>query len=65
MKVYALLGGYDYEGLELLGVYASRDEAVEAYELVRDRERFDTVQVETRELGAPAAGVGYNEVEYI
>lgn len=56
MLVYALLGGYDYEGQSLLGVYASREDAVAALEVFRAEAGgygYDYYVLEPRVLGAP------------
>jgi hypothetical protein len=52
MIVYVLLVGYEYEGQECLGVYATEAEAIAAFE------SFDTGDyrvIEQRVIGAPAA----------
>ena len=57
MEVFVLMGEFDYEGSELLGVYASEEEAVTARNIyTRDRasDPFDSYYVEGRVLGAPA-----------
>ena len=59
MEVFVLMGEIDYEGSDLLGVYASEEEAIAARNVYsRDRVRpvdpFDSYYVERRVLGAPA-----------
>ena len=59
MEVFVLMGEIDYEGSELLGVYASEEEAIAARNVYsRDRMRpvapSDACYVERRVLGAPA-----------
>ena len=52
MTVYVLLVGYDYEGQQCLGVYATEAEAQAAFD------QYDTggyCEIEQRLIGAPAA----------
>jgi hypothetical protein len=63
MVVYALLGGYDYEGQSLLGLYASRELAVAAYE--SSGFSYDYAVLERREVGSPAGDCHYDDVEYL
>ena len=55
MEVFALLGGWDYEGSTLLGVYASEEEARTIHEeYTRDGDNFiDFYFIERRVLGGP------------
>jgi len=55
MEVFALLGGWEYEGSALLGVYASEEEARTAHGVyTRDGDRFiDFYFIERRVVGAP------------
>jgi len=55
MEVFVLMGEWDYEPHRAIGVYASREEAVDAYLVyTRDHPRdFDYYYVERRVLGAP------------
>jgi hypothetical protein len=52
MVVYVLLVGYDYEGQQCLGVYASRQEAQEAFDAVDWLGGY--CEIEERVLGVPA-----------
>jgi hypothetical protein len=54
MEVFALLGGWEYEGSALLGVYASEEEARTAHGVyTRDGDRFiDFYFIERRVVGA-------------
>ena len=56
MEVFVLMGVIDYEGDVLLGVYASEQEAHDAYGVFnRDREQgFDSYYVARQVVGAPA-----------
>lgn len=57
MEVFVLMGEIDYEGCELLGVYASEEEAVNARNIyTRDRsfDPFDGYYVQRRVVGSPA-----------
>lgn len=53
MVVYALLGCVDYEGQSLLGVYASREDAVAARQACC-YDYYDYYVLESRVVGAPA-----------
>ena len=55
MEVFALMGGWDYEGTTLLGVYASEEEARTAHGVyTRDGDHMiDYYFIEQRVLGAP------------
>ena len=55
MEIFVLMGEYDYESHHVLGVYASREEAVDAYFVyTRDHDRhFDYYYFERRVLGSP------------
>lgn len=55
MEVFALLGGWDYEGDILLGVYASEEEARNAHGVyTRDGDQcIDYYSIQRRVLGAP------------
>ncbi len=56
MEVFVLMGGIDYEGDALLGVYASEQEAVDAHGVyTRDGDQgFDFFFILRQVLGAPA-----------
>ena len=56
MEIFALLGTAEYELDILLGVYASEQEAHDAYGVyTRDTDHgFDSYVVERRVVGAPA-----------
>ena len=55
MTVYVLLVGYDYEGQQRLGVYASRQEAQEAFDAADWLGGY--CEIEERVLGVPAATI--------
>ena len=61
MEVFALMGGWDYEGTTLLGVYASEEEARTAHGVyTRDGDRFiDRYYVERRVVGSPVDSDAY------
>ena len=61
MEVFVLLGEFEYEGSELLGVYASEEEARTAHGVyTRDGDRFiDSYYIERRSVGAPVDSDGY------
>ena len=57
MEVFVLMGEIDYEGSDLLGVYASEEEAIAARNIyTRDRslDPFDGYYIQRQVLGAPA-----------
>ena len=56
MELFVLMGGIDYEGDALLGVYASEQEAVDAQGVyTRDRDQgFDSYFILRQVIGAPA-----------
>ena len=57
MEVFVLMGEIDYEGSDLLGVYASEEEAIAARNVYsRDLryEVFDGYYIQRTVLGAPA-----------
>lgn len=62
MNVYILTGVIEYEYCESIGVYESREDALQAYECYVTRiqeddpglSAFDYYQIETATLGAPA-----------
>lgn len=66
MEVFVLMGEWDYEGSELLGVYASEEEAVSAHGVyTRDGDRYvDRYYVVRRVLGAPVE-YEYRDRRYI
>lgn len=55
MEVFVLMGGWNYEGDLLLGVYATEEEAVTArYVYTRDRDQYiDYYFIQRRVIGAP------------
>jgi len=57
MKVYALLGTYDYEGCQLIGAYSTKEKALEAQAMFVDEEevQFDDYVIEEREIDAKAS----------
>jgi len=70
MKVYSLLGGYDYEGENLLGVFGSKEDLMKFIEQERVKEGrrpetlgYDTLGYVESELGQPIDF--YGEVEYL
>jgi len=67
MEVFALLGGWEYEGSTLLGVYASEEELRSAHdEYTRDGDRFiDFYFIERRVLGAGAEAEFQSDRRYI
>lgn len=57
MEVYVLLGGIDYEGESLLGVYHTRSDAEAARDEYKTRDTkvaFDSYDIEHRVIGARA-----------
>ena len=67
MEVFVLMGEIDYEGSDLLGVYASFEEAITARNIyTRDRsfDPFDGYYVYRTTLGGPA-DQEYAERRYI
>lgn len=70
MKVYTLMGGYDYEGETLLGVFASKEDLLQ---FVESRKRgcdrrpetlgYDSLGFVESELGQPVDFHG--EVEWL
>ena len=54
MEVFVLLGLTDYEGAELLGVYASVVEAEDARDVINKRIKWDDYEIERRVVGASA-----------
>ena len=54
MTVYVLLVAYEYEGCELLGVYASEAEAQAAFDVHEQEEPGGDCVIQDRVLGAPA-----------
>ena len=67
MEVFALLGGWEYEGSALLGVYASEEEARSAHGVyTRDGDRFiDFYFIERRVVGAGAEADFLSDRRYI
>lgn len=63
MKVFVLLGRFDYEGDQLLGVYSTRELAVSAKVLVQ--RRFDSYLVEEREVDGLADANEVGPADYI
>jgi hypothetical protein len=56
MTLYVLLGEVDYEGFTLLGVYDTREQAEDAYDLFVEArpDYFDRPVIQAREVGVPA-----------
>lgn len=56
MQVVALIGFVQYEGSDLLGVYADHESAKAALEAFRGTlcDQYDEFMFEVREIGAPA-----------
>lgn len=54
MKIYALLGSFRHEGDTLLGVYASKEEAIEMRHSQFISMPYPRYIIETRELGHAA-----------
>jgi hypothetical protein len=70
MKVYSLVGGFDYEGENLLGVFASKEDLLQFVEQEKSKQnrRPDTLGYDT--LGYVESELGqsidfYGEVEYL
>ena len=68
MKVYSLLGGMDYEGTTLLGVFASREDVLQYVEQEKPNCRnvllgYDSLGYVESELGQPIDFHG--EVEWL
>lgn len=63
MKVFVLLGQFDYEGYYLLGVYSSRKLAVSAKVSVQGR--FDSYLVEEREVDGLADDNANGPADYV
>lgn len=70
MKVYSLVGGFDYEGENLLGVFASREDLLQFVEQEKPKQHrrpetlgYDTLGYVESELGQPIDF--YGEVEYL
>ena len=57
MTAYALLGVYDYEGRNFIGVYSTREKATEAQAIFIAEEeiQFDDYIIEEREIDAKAS----------
>ena len=64
MEVFVLMGEIDYEGSELLGVYASEEEARTAHGVyTRDGDRFiDGYYIVRMPMGAPVDGISYDRM---
>ena len=70
MKVYSLVGGFDYEGENLLGVFGSKEDLLRyvesekpKYQRRSDTLGYDTLGFVESELGQPIDF--YGEVEYL
>ena len=70
MKVYTLMGGWDYEGENLVGVFASREDLLKFVEQEKSKHdrRPETLGYDT--LGYVESELGqqidfYGEVEYL
>ena len=70
MKVYSLMGGYDYEGESLLGVFASKEDLLQFVESERSKHDrrpetlgYDSLGYVESELGQPVDF--YGEVEWL
>lgn len=66
MEVFVLMAEWDYEGSELLGIYASEEEARTAHGVyTRDGDQYvDSFYFVRRVVGAPAE-VGFDDRTYI
>lgn len=53
MKVYVVMGGWDYSGDEIVSVWLTIDEANAEMRRVDAFKRWDTVGVEEVEVGTP------------
>jgi len=70
MKVYSLVGGWDYEGETLLGVFASKEDLLQFVEQEKPKHQrrtdtlgYDTLGYVESELGQPIDFCG--EVEWL
>jgi hypothetical protein len=70
MKVYTLMGGYDYEGENLVGVFASREDLLKFVEQEKSKHDrrpeklgYDTLGYVESELGQQIDF--YGQVEYL
>ena len=70
MKVYSLVGGFDYEGENLLGVFGSKEDLLQYVEQEKSKQNrrpetlgYDTLGYVESELGQPIDF--YGEVEYL
>ena len=61
MEVYVLLGGVEYEGWDLLGVYHTQEDAEEAQSVfesnVSESGLYDDYDIQRRVIGARASMV--------
>ena len=70
MKVFSLVGGFDYEGENLLGVFGSKEDLMKFIEQEKSKQvrrpetlGYDTLGYVESELGQPIDF--YGEVEYL
>lgn len=70
MKVYTLLGGFDYEGESLIGVFGSKEDVLKYVEQEKSKHRrrpetlgYDSLGYVESELGQPVDFHG--EVEWL
>lgn len=56
MTIYALLGTYDYEGRYLIGVYTTKEKALEAKAVfVAEEEWFDNFSIKKKVIDSKAS----------
>lgn len=70
MKVYSLMGGFDYEGENLLGVFGSKEDMLQFVDQEKSKHQrraetlgYDTLGFVESELGQPIDFCG--EVEWL
>lgn len=57
MQLYAVLGGWDYEGFEIVGIYDSQEKAEAAIQKVKDKQTgyvcvYDYIEIRLFELNS-------------
>lgn len=56
MKVYALLGTYEYEGSHLIGIYSTMEKALKAKDVfTAEEEWFDDFEIKEKVIDAKAS----------
>lgn len=56
MKVYALLGTYEYEGSHLIGIYSTKEKALKAKDaFTAEEEWFDDFEIKEKVIDAKAS----------